>query len=1302
MKTNKVFSGKRILALILALVMAFSVMPVAFAAESDSSNSVRGITVKAPEELIVLDNVLTGSPKLTINNTTSYTMTDVTISVIGGTSVILPKTIEPGSHSYDITGIPSKGQSIYEVSYRLNSTGDVYTSYGFSYRRADTTPVSITGYRYETGAFGIGNPVQMRYTMSVNNYGVLTQTSSAAEKTAEPQAEVALYLDRSVLNANGVTNWEQLDLQYVYYEEAGKRPVKWRWDFYPEGNIGDASFGFDPQWLYTDMAEQKTEGGFDGNFTFSNYGTGNNIIYGKIPTTVNKVKAVFYIRIDNTVVGVTNYNKAKFTIDVNLVDKTALRTQIEEVLHENYQRINYTDESYTNFFYALCSANEVLSKFDSTQTQIDSAKINLEKAVADLKYPKADYTALEEVKSNAKAILDDEKVDETYTVESLALLREKYDAALQLPADLDVRQQAQVDKAASDLTDAINALVKFADYSELQMAVIAFNALNPKHYDAEDFAAVKTLADEAKEALKPENRLPESEQATVNAMADELFLAVMSLKKLPANYDAFDAAVLLAKTKLESSEIQNYTAISVKALEDAYLASANVERDKDITYQETIDAATQAITDALAGLTLKGADYTKLDAAIAAAEAELKRSDIADFTEASVQVLKDALAAAKGVSRELTVDQQNVIDEARDALAAATHLVLKDADYSALDAAIEARETELADARESGKFTDASMTRLEIAIGAAKDVDRTYSIKEQSKIDDAVKALNSVKLEKKAADTAALEAAIAKAQDELNKAGDEYTDESKTAMAEAIKKAREVLATYGGDVDNQAIIDKAVTDLEAVKLQLKKADYTELDAAIEAAEKFLADSKTEELYTPEAIQKVKDALEAANVVDRDLTIKEQKVVDDATDALVNAMPGDSDYKDANLEALVAAIAAADEKLNKEDIADYTEESVAALKAARDDAQAMVDRKPNVTEQDDVNAKAAALNSMELTLKGADYSALEAAVAKATSDYAKAEASGLYTESSLEKLMAAIVSANALLDNRNLTVKEQDIVDNAAEALKVELVYKNADLTELIKAIAAAEAKIAAPGYGDYTLASRQAFEALLDEAKVLCDSNPDITKQDDVIAAAEKLNNFKLSLQGADYTALDEIIAEAKALLETNLSDKYTNVSIDVMKAALTEAENIDRELDVSDQGYIDDIAQALRNAIDALNPYNKVTDVQITQNGQVVDGDVAYVKVPWYKTYKSQSTVLGISVNSDDIASVKWELANWSIDNPEADIIDNGDGTVTIKPNGKGIGARSCWVKVTVTDINGNTVEDVVKVRFYNWDWQK
>lgn len=989
-------------------------------------------------------------------------------------------------------------------------------------------------------------------------------------------------------------------------------------------------------------------------------------------------------------------------LTVTVLDKRALNSAIAAANAAEGDSEYYTEATWGDVVNALANAQKVAGNVIEQQSVIDKYAQALQLAVDSLEYKEADYSALDAAKADAKAILENAKVDETYTADSLAALREKYDAALAVPADLDVRQQSQIDKVATELADAVTGLVKFANYTALQAAVNNFSKLNPAYFDADAFAAVKAFADEAKEALKPENRLPASEQTKINAQALALNRAIAGLKKLPVDYAAFDAAVAQAKAKLESSDIQNYTAISVKALEEAYLASADVLRDKDITYQATVDAAAKAITDALAGLTLKGADYTKLDAAIAAAEAELKRSDIADFTGASVQALNDALAAAKDVSRELTVDQQNVIDAARDALVAATHLVLKAADYAALDAAIEAREAELASARESGKYTDASMARLESAIGVAKAVDRTYSIKEQSIVDDAVKALNAVQLEKKAADTSALEAAIEAAQKTLNEAGDEYTEESKAALSAAIKDAREALATYGGDVDNQEIINQAVEALNNVKLEIKKADYAGLDAAIKAAEDFLVDPETEELYTPETIQAVKDALEEAKNFDRNLDITKQDDVDAAAGKLETVMPGESGYKDANLDALKAAIAAADAKLGAEDIADYTDESVAALRAARNDAQAMVESKPNVTEQDAVDAKAAALNAMELTLKGADYSALEAAVVKATLDYEKAEASGLYTAASLDEFMAAIISANALLDSRNLTIKEQKVVDDAAAALTVELVYKNADLTVLLDAIAAAEAKMAAPGYGDYTLASRTALETALAQAKVLRDEMPNILRQADVDAAAEKLNNVKLSLQGADYTAFDEIIAEAQALLGTGLSDKYTAASIKALENALKEAENVDRGLDVNDQDYVDAVAQALRNAIDSLAPYTKVTGVEITQNGQVVDGQVAYAKVPWYKMYKTQSTVLGIKVNDGaEIASVKWEYANWSVDNPEANIVDNGDGTATITPNGRGIGARSCWVKVIVTDVNGNTVEDVVKVRFYKWSWQ-
>ena len=101
--------------------------------------------------------------------------------------------------------------------------------------------------------------------------------------------------------------------------------------------------------------------------------------------------------------------------------------------------------------------------------------------------------------------------------------------------------------------------------------------------------------------------------------------------------------------------------------------------------------------------------------------------------------------------------------------------------------------------------------------------------------------------------------------------------------------------------------------------------------------------------------------------------------------------------------------------------------------------------------------------------------------------------------------------------------------------------------------------------------------------------------------------------------------------------------------------------------------------------------------------GQVIYHKVPWYKTWTSQTVDLTVASDDDSqIARVEWVYANWSVDEPEATIENAYSRTATIRPTW-GIGARSCWVQAVVTDVYGNKIySEPVKVRFYNWDWQK
>ena len=66
-----------------------------------------------------------------------------------------------------------------------------------------------------------------------------------------------------------------------------------------------------------------------------------------------------------------------------------------------------------------------------------------------------------------------------------------------------------------------------------------------------------------------------------------------------------------------------------------------------------------------------------------------------------------------------------------------------------------------------------------------------------------------------------------------------------------------------------------------------------------------------------------------------------------------------------------------------------------------------------------------------------------------------------------------------------------------------------------------------------------------------------------------------------------------------------------------------------------------VQKALDAMTQYDALTSVAITSGGNVVDG-ILYVKVPWYKTYKSQSVEVGFQVNAGaDVKSVSWNYAN-------------------------------------------------------------
>ena len=197
---------------------------------------------------------------------------------------------------------------------------------------------------------------------------------------------------------------------------------------------------------------------------------------------------------------------------------------------------------------------------------------------------------------------------------------------------------------------------------------------------------------------------------------------------IPADYTKVDAAIAKANT-LNKDNYKDFSAVE---------AAVNaVVRDKNITEQSKVDAMAKAIEDAIAALQYKDADYTKVDAAIAKANA-LNKDNHRDFS--AVEAAVNAVVRGKNITEQTEVDAMaKAIEDAIDALQ------YKDADYTKVDAAIAK-----ANALNKNDYKDFSGVET-----AVKAVVRGKNITEQSEVDKMAKTIEDAiaALEKKPAST---------------------------------------------------------------------------------------------------------------------------------------------------------------------------------------------------------------------------------------------------------------------------------------------------------------------------------------------------------------------------------------------------------------------------------------------------------------------------------------------------------------------------------------------------------------------
>ena len=245
-----------------------------------------------------------------------------------------------------------------------------------------------------------------------------------------------------------------------------------------------------------------------------------------------------------------------------------------------------------------------------------------------------------------------------------------------------------------------------ADYSAVDAAIAKANALNKDNY--KDFSAVETAINLVVRGKKL------AEQADVDAMAKAIEDAIADLQYKDADYTKVDAAIAKANA-LKKDDYKDFNAVeaAVKA----------VARGKNITEQGEVDAMAKAIEDALAALQYKDADYTKVDAAIAKANA-LNKDNYKDFS--AVESAVNAVVRGKNITEQGEVDAMAKAIE--DALAA---LQYKDADYTKVDAA-------LAKANALKKDDYKDFSAVETAVNA---VVRGKNITEQGEVDAMAKAI---------------------------------------------------------------------------------------------------------------------------------------------------------------------------------------------------------------------------------------------------------------------------------------------------------------------------------------------------------------------------------------------------------------------------------------------------------------------------------------------------------------------------------------------------------------------------------
>lgn len=504
--------------------------------------------------------------------------------------------------------------------------------------------------------------------------------------------------------------------------------------------------------------------------------------------------------------------EAKAALKFVDADYTAVDAALAKIPSDDDLAAYYTTDSATA---VIAARNAVVRGYNKTkQPDVDKMAADIETAVANLKLIPADTTALKAAIDEAKGVNS-----ALYTADSYNAMKAELDKAEALYAKTDLTKkdnQAEVDAQTKALNDAIKALVPAgADYTKLNNAIKAFEALTESDWTAESWAVAKAKYDAAVEASKKVYTV--DKQAELDAIADALTEAIKNLVPAPADFTALDDIV--KKINVYLTSWTRYLTDDYKTKANAAVESANAADFRALTKhdQATVDAKTAEITALYENPEFLAWDYTKINEA-KAAFAAIDRSKYTDDSLAAVEALfaevgddwKQDPRKPEGAQQSTYASQMLIQSRV---LKWETLLVEKPveekADYSALDAAIKTAEDLIA--KGTGNYTDDSVKVLQDALAEGKALSRDLLASDQATVDAATAKINAaMPLTEKDANYTALDAAIALAK---TKNADAYTEASYKAMTDKLAAAEAVARDL--KISSQATIDKAANELNA-------------------------------------------------------------------------------------------------------------------------------------------------------------------------------------------------------------------------------------------------------------------------------------------------------------------------------------------------------------------------------------------------------------------------------------------------------------------------------------------------------